>query len=407
MARTGFIGLNWTINPIRAIGFVGFNFNHPNYLIIKVTEKKETPAPLDDIIVTVSANGSSTQYTTDENGYVYISNRDFETASINAISESSEADVIYDSSIQTNQFIEVVLDSDPCLSANPFNRSSFYRFHSTVDLFLENDQISFLDDNDMLQPFTAFCDGCEGEQSVLLPNDYLRNNQDYKPKLILGKDFSFILNGNLFSFGIANYRLFIIDAYGTVIQSDVNFDSATNASNETTVYVSDTLTAGINNKSIRFVFVENTTNEATYISNEIEVRTEEEDLVKLEYRNSSDIFDFNYTNWIDNYNLVYLDLNVIDRQGEYELKQYQEVTTGKVRNQKSQTKKAVTLESFFFDEFAHEAMEALTVHDDILMNGKVMETKEGYQIETNIRNKTQRGRIVMYDQQFSKINLNG
>lgn len=407
MARTGFIGFNWTTSPIRAIGFVGFNFNHPNYLIIKVREKKDSPAPLDGIIVSVSANGGTTQYVTDVDGYVYISNRDFETATISAISNNIETVKIYDSSIQTNQFIEIILDADPCLSLNPFNRSTFIRFQSTIDLFMENDQVVFFDELDQPQPFTGFCDGCAGEQDELLPNNYERNNKLYYPKLILTQTFSLIVNGNLFNFGVSNYRLDIINSSGAVVQSGVNFESGTNSNNETTVLIEDKLTGGEENRNVRFAFIETTTGSVSYISSEFEVRFSTQGLVKLQYRNSSDIFNFNYTVWPDKYNIVYLNLNRLESQGEYEIKQYQEQTTGKLRTQRSLTKKYIVLEAFYFDEYAHEAMRALSSHDDILMNDIQMEIKEQYNVAANQWNSVQKGTIQFYDQRFSTINLNG
>ena len=104
---------------------------------------------------------------------------------------------------------------------------------------------------------------------------------------------------------------------------------------------------------------------------------------------------------------VFLPWNLVEQQPEIELEQYVEQTTGKRRNLKSISSKVLTMETYFFDDEANDMMLAISMHDDILLNGKVVDVKTAYAIETNRINSLQKGTIEFYDQDFSTINLNG
>lgn len=50
---------------------------------------------------------------------------------------------------------------------------------------------------------------------------------------------------------------------------------------------------------------------------------------------------------------------------EGNLKQYRAVSTGKLRNEKYELDRVVKLETYYFDDAAHEAMTILSAMDDI------------------------------------------
>ena len=135
-------------------------------------------------------------------------------------------------------------------------------------------------------------------------------------------------------------------------------------------------------------------------------QTRVEEYVYLQYRNSSDLYNYGYEN-VPEYNTIFIPWNLVEQQPEIELDQYVEQTTGRRRNLKTISSKVLTVEAYFFDDDANNMMLALSVHDDILINGKVVEVKSAYTIEPNRINSLQKGTIEFYDQDFSTINLNG
>ncbi len=104
MSLTGFVGFNWTTKRLISLGLTGLSFSHVNYLIIKVVDKNKIG--LNNL--TVNVDGAL--YNTDDKGCVYIANRTFETAFISTIYEGVVFSKTYDSSIQTNQYIEIEVD---------------------------------------------------------------------------------------------------------------------------------------------------------------------------------------------------------------------------------------------------------------------------------------------------------
>ena len=127
--------------------------------------------------------------------------------------------------------------------------------------------------------------------------------------------------------------------------------------------------------------------------------------VRLEYRNSTNMFNYNYEQLPDFYNIVYADLNMIDAPAEYNLTQYFEASTGEARNQKSQLKDTIVLEGYMFDKRADFAMKALSMHDTIIANLLPYTVKEGWSREFNVRNTRSKGTISLYVDDNNTINL--
>jgi hypothetical protein len=149
------------------------------------------------------------------------------------------------------------------------------------------------------------------------------------------------------------------------------------------------------------------TEEIKYQSNCIQIISENsvDEYVYFQYRNSSNLYNYNYET-LSNYTNLFLRWNVIEQQPEIELEQYVEQTTGRKRNLKSVSNKVLTIESYFFDDEANDMMLAVSLHDDLLINGKVVDVKTAFSIETNKINSLQKGTIEFYDEKFSTINLN-
>lgn len=241
-----------------------------------------------------------------------------------------------------------------------------------------------------------------------LPNNYRLNNKEYIRPIPDGLQTSFFLNTDpVLSPVSGNLRLSVFDGEGTEVISDVATIQTTTAGGGYRIYVENMTIVGLNFGQVyRLIIYDTTNSEVLFQLNCFRFVPVTDTLVEVSYRNSSDIFNYDYEQIPTFRNKIFLDLNVIDDQGEYDLKQYAEASTGLIRNQKSQLKSFVTLESFFFDDVAHSGMKGLSLHDDILLNDDPYQVKEGYTIDTDIRSKKAKGTIEMYDQSLNEINLN-
>lgn len=393
----GFAGIRWTVSPIVNLGFNGIRWNPQSYLIIKVTNATNAEGVL--------VNVAGRSLLTNVDGIAIVGDRDFESALITISKGGLTNTGNYDSSIQTNQYIEIDLAESPCVNFYPQETSSFLRLHLASGLVLDDNQVKTNPENGSVV-FSGFCEGCVAEENFYFINNYLRNNREYKPKIRINETFNYIVNFVIDSIRISvDHSMSIIDEQGNVIGSNLDFDLIA-VDGGFSMRVNTNIPPLSDGVVGRFVWSD-PANEITLMSNYFQFVNDVEDLVFLQYRNSNDLYGFDYNIWSDAYNEIYLDLNQVEVQGEFEIKQYQEQSTGKVRTQKSISKKFVAFESYFFDEFGHDAMIALGVHDDIIIDAKQMEIKELYSIEPNIRNNVQRGRIELFDQRFSTINLNG
>lgn len=110
MANTGFVGFNWTVSPITSLGFSGLNFGHVNYLIIKLIDQSGTLPSLAGITVNIDDGITVESYITNSDGYAYVPDRDFNTATLSIAGGEIIAEATYDSLVQTNQYIEVILN---------------------------------------------------------------------------------------------------------------------------------------------------------------------------------------------------------------------------------------------------------------------------------------------------------
>ncbi len=241
-----------------------------------------------------------------------------------------------------------------------------------------------------------------------LPNNYITNSKEYARPIPDGLETSFFLNTEPILTPVSgNLRLSIFDRFGVEVISDASPILTTTAGGGYRIYIEDMVLTGLNFRQVYIPIIYDTTNSQVLFELSCFRFVEVEDkYIEVSFRHSSDIFNYDYEQIPNFRNVIFLDLNVIDDQGEYELNQYSEASTGFIRNQKNQLKSFVTLESFFFDAVAHSGMKSLSLHDDILLNGLPFQVKEGYTIDTDIRSKRAKGTIEMYDQDLNEINLN-
>jgi hypothetical protein len=243
-----------------------------------------------------------------------------------------------------------------------------------------------------------------------IPNRYRRNNDSFAPAYLKGYEHFFYANldDTIEDSDFNDWVLSVFDGAGNEVAGSIGtLEQDIISGSDFRFYASFTIPESLPDGFYELIIYNSNTDEVKYISNCIEAISFEniEDYVLLFYRNSSNVFNYNYES-VNNYNTVFLPMNVIEQQPEIELTQYVEQTTGRRRNQKTITSKVIKLETFFFDDEANDMMLALSVHDDITINQKVVEVKTAFQIVTNKFNSIEKGEIEFYDQQFSTVKLN-
>lgn len=242
----------------------------------------------------------------------------------------------------------------------------------------------------------------------VLPNNYRKKDCPYLYNVPNGIDHSFYINDSApVTNTFANLRLSVFDVEGNEVISNASSLSQVSISGGYQVYAEDVnITGLVGNKTYRYIIYDTSDDSIVYILNWFKFTNEVGGLVKVSYRNSSDIFNFEYETLSTYRNEIFLDLNVVDNQTELERTGYTEVSTGFYRNQKSQVKEYFTLESYFFDDVAHGGMRGLSAHDDIEINGRPYQVKENYETEYSIRNGQFKGTMDFWDQANNEINLN-
>ena len=294
------------------------------------------------------------------------------------------------------------------ISKEPINSKSFFEWKSVSSATIGSFEGRF--SNTTIFPQILDTDPTE------LPRNHVLNCREYYPSLKYNEEFSLFLNSDalleFFGSTHSDWRIGYLDAGGAFTA-------------ETNIKITQHFYAGLVGSRIslkgflalnvykpyRFVIYDDTgANSVLLISNYFNLIDEDKarTLVKMEYRHSSDLWNFGYRyEFAADYNKVWLDMNVINNPLELELDQYSEGSTGVKRNEHTQSNDIVTMQTEQFDLRAHRAMKALSQHDDILMNGKAYTVKAAYKVEENIRSLTNNGTIEFYDKEFSTINLNG
>lgn len=244
-----------------------------------------------------------------------------------------------------------------------------------------------------------------------LTNNYRKSTNLFAPALLKSNNHTVYVNldSRISDADFANWRVDLYDVAGneidtglgtlvknSVVSSDYRFHFVCN------------IDSGVANGIYNMVIFNTSTSSIKYISTCIEVISTAEipKFTYIQYKNSTNIYLFDYIG-VEDYNSFFLPMNMIEPEPESDLTQYRERSSGIIRNQKSQTAKAVKFDTYFFDEKAGDMMTALSVHDDIKVNGRVMTVKDGYKMEFIKEDNVHKGEIVFYDQKFSTINLHG
>lgn len=157
----------------------------------------------------------------------------------------------------------------------------------------------------------------------------------------------------------------------------------------------------VKNGCYRFAIIDDVTGIIKVKSNCIHVEKDffQVNTALLHYKHKRNIFGFNYENIPDFYNRFRLPLNKIEYQFDVDKSQYRNVSDKKLRNLYSYRDKFVKIESYYFDEPAHDAMSAVYEQSDIIIDGTRYLPKDAYVIETNQTMTQNKGTVNAYEQE--------
>ncbi|TNE74976.1 hypothetical protein EP331_00355 [bacterium] len=284
------------------------------------------------------------------------------------------------------------------ISRLPKNTFNFIRWYKATSATTSDLPITTLDNVSESEPYE-------------LTNKYIRDQSTFYPVLIRGQNhlIHFNFDERISDADFANWRIDLYDNSGNAVDTDLGTLTKCDISGSdyrmyATINISNSVSLGV----YQMVILNTSTSAVKYQSNCINVIPPSQILnyTYLKYRNSTNTFNYDYEG-VSGYINLFLPINVIDQQPEVEKKTYQERTTGIPRNQKNQSAKTLTLETYFFDEGAHDMMLALSNHDAIKINGIDVSVKEAYKVDRNKMSKQNKGTLTVYDQRYSTINLNG
>jgi len=92
-------------------------------------------------------------------------------------------------------------------------------------------------------------------------------------------------------------------------------------------------------------------------------------------------------------------LSKIEYQYQVEKSQYRNVSNNKLRNQYSRRYKFIKVESYYFDEAAHDAISVAYESSSIVVDDHFYIAKDTYQVETNLSMNKNKGSINLFEQE--------
>jgi len=248
----------------------------------------------------------------------------------------------------------------------------------------------------------------------ILPNQYLRSSKEYVLPLPLDIPISLFINSSPLDYAdFNNLELAAVDGTGAIILPDVApvervFE--VEIPTEYKIYFDSFSVSGITPfKEIYFIVYDTISQEVILKSNCFQIRPTDhaDNLALVTFRNSTNIYGYNFEGLPEFYQSLFIDLNVSGEEIESNDDTYTEVTTGYERPTEIEQKHLVNFIASRFDIRAHKAMFALSACDDIEINFRKYQRASTYTYKPNNQLSRHNGEISFYDQENNMTNLNG
>lgn len=242
-----------------------------------------------------------------------------------------------------------------------------------------------------------------------IPNLFIQENLSFLPAFLRGLEHFHYANIDepINDSDFANWKVGLFDSQGNNVQ-DLGAPTKDIISGDLyRFYFSFTINTSI--YGCHYLVVYNQIDETVkYQSNVFNVITPEQvhEYVYIQYRNSTDLDNFGYSN-VANYNSFFLDINQVEWDYEYNLKQATAQTSNERRLQMSVKNKIIKLETYLFDEEAMDAMASVSEHDTVLINGISVSIRSGFSPNVQRDMNVHKGIIEFYVDDFGSVNYKG
>lgn len=207
---------------------------------------------------------------------------------------------------------------------------------------------------------------------------------------------------------IANVQMDLItcDDTPSVVIADVVTLSKNNVNDngDFHVYGSWTIPATLNHdESYRFAIFNSSTDELYFISNSMRVRQEGYH-VKLEYKDTGDIFEYYYSNMPAEFiNTYWLSINISKPEPSEEAEGYDKIDNS-FETVRSTFRKQREFITEWFDDERHDAFVAAIRHQTLIIDNRKYEkaSDQGYQPDWNQNYPLSEGTVKLDDLEFSE-----
>jgi hypothetical protein len=139
-----------------------------------------------------------------------------------------------------------------------------------------------------------------------------------------------------------------------------------------------------------------------YVRNDKAVLDRETTYIK--FRHDRQFYGVRYQDIPGFYQQFRIHLNVLEKQIETDKEIYREVTTGRVRTSENYISRFYRMESYYFDDDAHDACGAFFEHSYKEINGKLYSIKSTYKENPNQLSVYSKGEAECYDDAYSSVN---
>jgi len=157
----------------------------------------------------------------------------------------------------------------------------------------------------------------------------------------------------------------------------------------------------------RFMIWNTVSTEVKFISNPVRVTSQLCDIAytsTVQYSSPNNIFNYDYEQDPQIETILRIEVNLTDTQFPDEQEEYKELSTGLKKRYSSELDKVYELETYYFDDAAHEAFAVMLQHEDLIMNDVPIVKDGDYSVETDTRQNVYRGRVTVIDNNFANIN---
>ena len=307
-----------------------------------------------------------------------------------------------------NSTIEEELSYDGALYQDPDNLYNFLRWNRIHGITYPFAGTAPTTESEKAET----CTGCPGFNTYVA-QPYETECSPYRPVLTECDGTNFFINSEngISAATLGTLRLDVVDRFWNTIQTDVNpvQQFATGVDDEVKLYSEGVTLTGLKDCGFYMLVITDTTaGEAVYVGNEFVFFEDNNDINKLtsylEYRNSEDIDFFEYEGLPNYENKIRLHLYRISQQRGADTEQYQEETTGKTRNLRSTPQKTYTIETYFFDDAAHDATGRMLEHDGIVLNRLAYTKRSSLEVEFNADTRTHKGTFDLFLDRFASVN---